>query len=256
MRRVLLVVVVVLGLVALLLGSTLFVQMLERRGGSAGRERGAPPASAPEGGRSPLAVTTGPRGAARGFDDGSEASLPDGFVSAQTGPGPKGAWRILEDATAPSPPGVLAQTSTDTTRDRFSMAIDTGDEYEDLELSVRFKAVSGRVDQAGGVVFRFQGPDNYYVLRANALEDNVRLYHVVGGVRTQIAGVDLAVFAGSWHTIKVVCVGSRIEGWFDGEHVIDREDGTFRRAGSVGVWTKADSLTYFDDFTVTEAASQ
>lgn len=255
MRRWLWVVLGIVGLVALLLGSTLLVQVLERSGDPEGEERESE-AAAPVGAlRSPLAVTPGPRGAVHRFDEGPGGGLPRGFVSALTGPGSDGTWRTVDDPTAPSPPRVLAQTSTDSTSGRFAMAVATGERYEDLELSVRFKAVSGRVDQAGGLVFRYQGPDDYYVLRANALEDNIRLYHVVGGVRTQIAGAGLRVSPGSWHTIKVVCVGTRIEGYIDGERIIDRDDGTLRRAGLVGVWTKADSVTHFDDLTVTEVSS-
>jgi hypothetical protein len=255
-RRRLVVGLTILGLVALLLGSTLLIQVLERRGEPEGEERESETASPRDSPRPPLSVGAGGRGAVHSFDDGPAGAVPEGFVSARTGPGNDGTWRVHDDPTAPSRPRVLAQTSTDSTEGRFPMAVATGDRYEDLELSVRFKSVSGRVDQAGGLVFRYQGPNDYYLVRANALEDNVRLYHVVRGFRTQLSGKDVPVSRGSWHTLKVVCVDSRIEAYFDGQRVIDHDDTTFRGAGLVGVWTKADSVTYFDDLTVTDVGSQ
>jgi hypothetical protein len=135
------------------------------------------------------------------------------------------------------------------------MAVATGGTYGDLDLSVKFKAISGRVDQAGGLVFRYRDANNYYLVRANALENNYRLYHVVRGTRTQIAGSNLRVTANAWHTLRVVCAGEQIEAYYDGQRAITARDATFRGPGLVGVWTKADSVTYFDDLVVQGVAA-
>jgi hypothetical protein len=129
----------------------------------------------------------------------------------------------------------------------------------DVDLSVRFKPVSGRVDQAAGLVWRFQNEDNYYIVRANALENNVVLYKVEKGNRTDLPvkgegrtyGKKAQVPSGQWSTLRVVAAGPRFEVHFNGSRLYEVEDTTFSRAGKVGVWTKADSVTQFDDLTVT-----
>ena len=118
---------------------------------------------------------------------------------------------------------------------------------KDVEVSVQFKPVSGKVDQAGGLIIRAKDKDNYYITRANALEDNVRLYHVVHGKRAQFAGVNHKVSSGEWHTLKLVANGSHFEVFFDGKSLFTADDETFKDAGKIGLWTKADSVTYFDD---------
>ena len=128
----------------------------------------------------------------------------------------------------------------------------------DVDLSVRFKPVSGRVDQAAGLVWRFQNEDNYYIVRANALEDNVVLYKVENGKRTDLPlkgegrtyGKKTDVPSGQWSTLRVIANGRLFEVYFNGSKLYDVEDGTFTTAGKVGVWTKADSVTHFDDLTV------
>jgi len=116
---------------------------------------------------------------------------------------------------------------------------------------VKCRPVSGRVDQGCGLVFRLKDPDNYYIARANALEDNVRLYHVVKGSRRQFAGWNGKVSSGTWHDLAVEVVGDHFQVFYDGKKVIDAHDKTFAEAGKFGVWTKADSLIHFDDLTVT-----
>ena len=185
------------------------------------------------------------------FDGASPGNLPPNFASARTGQGDIGSWAILSDNTTPSKPNVLGQTSTDSTDYRFPMAILNDCVYRDLELIVKFKPVNGSVDQAGGLVFRYRDENNYYVVRANALEDNCNLYHVINGQRRQFAGANITVTPKQWHELKVVCVGDQINCFFDGKQVIQATDDTFKDAGRVGMWTKADSVTYFDDFTVT-----
>src|SRR6266849_2304051 len=133
--------------------------------------------------------------------------------------------------------------------DRLSLSASDCDEgsFKDLELSVRFKAVSGEVDRAGGLVFRLKDANNYYIVRANALEDNYRLYHVINGSRRQFAGANFKVTSEEWHELKVECVGNKIICYYDGVKKIEAKDDTFQDAGKIGLWTKADSVTYFDD---------
>jgi hypothetical protein len=185
------------------------------------------------------------------FDGYQIGPLPDVFTSVRTGQGAMGDWQIVADDSAPSRPNVLAQLSNDSTDYRFPVVVSNQGAFKDLELSVKFKTISGRVDQAGGLVFRYKDSGNYYVLRANALEDNFRLYHVVKGSRVQFAGANTQVTPKQWHELKVVCIGNQITCSYDGKQLIQASDDTFRDAGKVGVWTKADSVTYFDDLTVT-----
>jgi len=184
------------------------------------------------------------------FDGEPVGGPPKGFEFGRTGGGREGKWIIKADQDAPSPPNVLAQTDTDRTDYRFPVAF-TGPEMKDLRLSVKCKPVSGKVDQGCGLVFRLKDANNYYITRANALEDNVRLYHVVKGKRIQFAGWNGAVKSGVWHDLAVEANGDGFRVFFDGNKVIDAHDKTFPEAGKFGLWTKADSVIYFDDLTVT-----
>ncbi len=184
------------------------------------------------------------------FDQDPVGKLPTNFTSALTGRGAIGQWEVMKDDSAPSPPNVLAQTSTDGTDYRFPLAIAENTDYKDLALSVRFKPVSGKVDQAGGLVFRLKDKDNYYIVRANALEHNFRLYHVVKGRRVQFAGVNLKVASNRWHEIKIEVRGDEFKCFYDGQLRFTAKDDTFKDAGKIGLWTKADSVTYFDDLRV------
>jgi len=181
------------------------------------------------------------------FETDAVGAMPAKFHSARTGQGAESRWEVMVDPTAPSKPNVVAQTSTDKTDYRFPLLIADEGSFKDLELSVRFKAVSGNVDRAGGLVFRLKDANNYYIVRANALEDNYRLYHVINGSRRQFAGANLKVTSGEWHEIKVESVGNKIICYYDGAKRIEATDETFKDAGKIGLWTKADSVTYFDD---------
>ncbi len=185
------------------------------------------------------------------FDSDSVGQLPNKFHSARTGQGSESKWAILADPTAPSKPNVVAQTSIDKTDYRFPLLIADEGSFHDLDISVKFKAVSGRVDQAGGLIFRVKDANNYYIVRANALEDNYRLYHVVNGNRVQFAGANFKVSSGAWHELRVEAAGNKFTCYFDGAKKIEAMDDTFKDAGKVGLWTKADSVTYFDDLRVT-----
>lgn len=184
------------------------------------------------------------------FDSDTVGAMPAKFHRARTGQGAESKWEVVVDSTAPSKPNVVAQTSTDKTDYRFPLLIADEGSFKDLELSVRFKAVSGKVDRAAGLVFRLKDANNYYIARANALEDNYRLYHVVNGSRRQFAGANLKVTSGEWHELRVECVGNKIICYYDGVKKIEATDDTFNEAGKVGLWTKADSVTYFDDLKV------
>ncbi len=184
------------------------------------------------------------------FDNETVGALPGKFHSARTGKGAEDKWAVIADPTAPSKPNVIAQTSTDTTDYRFPLLIADEASFKDLELSVKFKPVSGEVDRAGGLVFRLKDANNYYIVRANALEDNYRLYHVVAGNRRQFAGANFKVTSGEWHELRVECVGNKIICYYDGVRKIEATDDTFKDAGKIGLWTKADSVMYFDDLKV------
>ena len=191
------------------------------------------------------------------FDAARPGTLPDGWSASKTGPGASPRWEVVKDGSAPSPPGAFAQLSESPEDHRFPLAVRDDGPCRDGVLSVRFKPVSGRLDRAGGLVWRYRDPENYYLVRANALEDNVVLYKVEGGKRTSLApigtsprtyGVKHKVPSGRWSELRVGFEGPRFVVSFDGATLFEVEDRTFSEAGRVGVWTKADSVTYFDDF--------
>lgn len=185
------------------------------------------------------------------FDNDAPGQLPAVFHSVLTGRGPAGHWVVQADPSAPSKPNVLIQTSDDNTDYRFPIVVSDEGALKDLQLSVRFKAVSGKVDRAGGLVFRFKDANNYYVVRANALEGNFNFYRVVNGRRTQIAGSNVKVSSGDWHELRVEVSGNRFTCYYDGSKKIETTDDTFKEAGKVGLWTKADSVSEFDDLQAT-----
>jgi 3-keto-disaccharide hydrolase len=185
------------------------------------------------------------------FDNETPGQLPAKFHSAKTGGGTHATWVVAVDPTAPSKPNVVTQTSTDQTDYRFPLLISDEGSFRDLDLSVKFKAVSGSIDRAGGLVFRLKDPNNYYMVRANALENNYRLYHVVNGRRVQFAGANFKVTSGEWHELRVEVAGNKIICYYDGSKKIEATDDTFKDTGKVGLWTKADSVTSFDDLKVT-----
>src|SRR5215212_3074224 len=175
---------------------------------------------------------------------------PLSFDTALTGKGGPVRWELLQDESAPNGPAVLTETSGDRTSDRFPLAILKDFEAQDVEVRVRFKPVSGKVDQAAGLVVRLRDPDNYYIARANALEGNVRLYKVVDGRRRQFAGADADVPRGKWQELGLKVEGDRFAVSLDGKELFRATDRTFAGAGRVGLWTKADSVTHFDGLIV------
>lgn len=185
------------------------------------------------------------------FQDDQADAPPAGFSFGRTGNGKPGKWVVRVDPTAPAGDHVLAQIDADGTDYRFPVAVADAPVLKDLRLEVRCKPVSGKTDQACGLVFRYQDENNYYVARANALEDNVCLYHVVKGRRRRIGGWNGKVPGGVWHTLAVEARGDKLKVIWEGKQVIDVADDTFRQVGKVGLWTKADSVTYFDALSVT-----
>jgi hypothetical protein len=172
-------------------------------------------------------------------------SAPADFDFARTGQGAPGQWGVVID---PSATGgrAIEQSSADRTDYRFPLAIYKPLSAKNVDVSIRFKAVAGSVDQAGGIALRLIDPDNYYVLRANALEDNVRFYRVTNGRRVQIAGANTKVSANEWHALGVKAEGERFAIMFDGKELYQATDISITAAGKVALWTKADSVTRFD----------
>ena len=192
------------------------------------------------------------------FDTDAAGKIAAKFHSALTGSGTNGEWVVKADPTAPSQPNVMAQISDDHTNYRFPLAIADEGTFRDLEISVKFKPVSGSGDQAAGLVWRLRDANNYYIVRANALEDNVVLYKVVNGERTDLPlkgegrtyGKKVKVPGGEWSTLRVSAQGKLFTVFFNDQLLYEVEDGTFKDAGKVGLWTKADSVTSFDDLHV------
>jgi Concanavalin A-like lectin/glucanases superfamily len=174
------------------------------------------------------------------FDTDSAGSLPPGAQAFS------GQWAVRAEPDAPSPPNALCQTGN---ADYPSIGLDNSTRA-DLTLVARFKPISGKQDQAGGLVFRVQDKDNYYILRANALEDNVILFTYVGAQRSQLKAGDAKVMSGTWHELRVEVAGTTFRGFLDGKQVVESGNDRFK-SGGVGLWTKSDSVTCFDDVEVT-----
>lgn len=200
--------------------------------GAAGGSPEAPPAGG-----------TPPQGHTWSFDDGDAGTLPAGFTATS------GRWALAELDDAPSGRGVLAQEA-ENGRPVFNVVLAAETDHRDLDLSVRLRAVSGRIDQGGGLVWRARDGQNYYIARYNPLEDNFRLYKVVDGRRTQLASADIRLDHEAWHTVRVVMHGDRIQCYLDGARHLDVRDATFSDPGHIGLWTKADARTHFDDLTL------
>jgi hypothetical protein len=180
------------------------------------------------------------------FDKTAPGTLPDGWVAGVTGGGePK--WSVERDATAPSRSQVLKQGGEFPSHN-YPWCVKKNVALTDGYVQVKFKPVSGKEDQAGGLIWRWQDGDNYYVARANANEDNVTIYHTVKGKRTEFKRAAMKVASNQWHTLRVDFKRTHFKVTFDGRKALEWDDDTFQKAGAIGVWTKADSVTLFDDF--------
>lgn len=189
------------------------------------------------------------------FDDAPAGTSPEGWILAMTGRG-EAKWTVEPDSTAPSKPNVLKQSG----RATYPVALKQDTDVRDGFVEVKFKAVTGSEDRAAGVIWRAKNADNYYVVRANALEDNVVLYKTIKGVRTSLDivgrkggyGVSAPVASGQWHVLRCDFAGTRFMVTYDGRQLFEVEDATITQSGMIGLWTKADSVTLFDDLTYGE----
>ncbi len=189
------------------------------------------------------------------FDRDLRAKPPGGFVESLTGEGGPVSWHVIEASDAPSGRQVVAQLSQDATNARYPMLVLDEFSAKNVDVSVRFRTISGTVDQAAGIVWRWQNKDNYFVVRANALEHNVVAYKTVSGKRSSIGvqgngdayGVQVEVPSTKWNTLRVRMVGNMAEIYFNDQRLFAVENDAIPSAGKVGLWTKADSVTQFDD---------
>jgi glycosyl hydrolase family 59 (putative galactocerebrosidase) len=179
------------------------------------------------------------------IDKMTVGTAPADFEFARTGQGEPGRWAVVADTSAVGG-RAIEQTSTDATDYRFPLAIYRPVFAGNLDVAIRFKPVAGKVDQAGGIAVRLRDPDNYYVARANALEDNVRFYRVVKGRREELEGANTKVATNEWHQLGLRVEGDRFTITFDGKQLFIATDQNFVGAGKVALWTKADSVTRFD----------
>jgi hypothetical protein len=176
-------------------------------------------------------------------------ATPTDFTFAKTGQGDIGKWIVTNDESSLAG-RVIEQSSTDRTDYRFPLAIFEPVVAKNIDVSARFKPVAGRVDQAAGIAIRLLDGDNYYVVRANALEDNVRFYRVVKGRREQVEGVNIKVTSNEWHALGIKAMGERFTIEFDGKTLFTTSDSSFAGSGKVALWTKSDSVTRFDQISI------
>lgn len=163
-------------------------------------------------------------------------------------------WVVKADANAPSKPNVLALTDTkESSGGTFNLCWTDRVKFKDGVIEVKVKAGTGREDQGGGPIWRVQDKDNYYIARWNPLEDNFRLYYVKDGSRKMLETASVKADPAKWHTIRIEQKGDEIECYFDGDELLKAWDKTFSGAGGVGLWTKADAVTEFDDLEVESA---
>ena len=184
------------------------------------------------------------------FDSDNNGKIPNDFSNQLTGKGGLGKWEVIKDDTAPSISNVIAQTSQEYFGYHFSMVINEKEIYDDFKLIVKLKGAKGREDRGGGPVWRYQDNNNYNIARANPRENNYRVYKVVNGNRIQMDSARLKVTSGEWHTIKIITRKDHIQCFYDGQPYLEVEDNTFQKGGKIGLWTKADAVTYFDDLEV------
>ncbi len=186
------------------------------------------------------------------FGSSEVGKPPADFTTDLTGGGGPVSWIVRDDPKAPGGGKVLVQESADDTSYRFPLCIYDKVVAGDVAAEVKWKAISGSVDQAGGLVLRYT-PENYYIARANSLEDNIDLFKTVQGKRLKIVETPVKVTPGEWHTLRFEAKGPRLKVAFDGKTVVETDDPTFSEPGKVGLWTKADSVSAFTDLKIEPA---
>ena len=183
------------------------------------------------------------------FDE--SGPLPKGFSTAETASaGTPAKWAIAEAKDAPSPPSVFGVVETKNPKTAYNLAIVDDVSMTDVDISVMVKAETGELDQGGGPIWRVTDADNYYIARWNPLENNARFYIVQGGVRSALAKVDVELPTEDWHSLRVVHEGTHMQLFIDDEPVLQADDAVHKGPGKIGLWTKADAATMFDDLSV------
>jgi uncharacterized protein YceK len=202
-----------------------------------------PSAQGNPGGPAPTSEVAGARSTEQGqswnFDGGAVGGLPTGATTFS------GNWAVRAESDAPSQPNALCQTGTSA----YPALALTDTAYEDVVITIRFKPISGNTDRAAGIIFRVQDKDNYYTLRASALENNVTFYKYSGGRRNLMKGGSATVASGQWQMLRLEVSGSRFRGYLNNQLVVDANDDSFK-TGGIGLWTKSDSVACFDNVEV------
>ena len=198
----------------------------------------------------PLPLAAADTSTTQTFEDATVGSLPSGWSAAKTGEGEGSVWKVVAFDAGGERGKALAQVSSAGPSALFNLCVLAGAKYGDVDLSVRVKAVSGDKDRGGGLVWHYRDANNYYVTRWNPLEDNLRVYHVVDGKRTQLATADVTAPHDAWHTVRAVQRGDHIQCYLDDKLLLDVRDQTIPAPGAVGLWSKADAVSWFDDFSV------
>ena len=184
------------------------------------------------------------------FDVDRPNSLPVGFQTGTLFDGrPAGEWQVISTAQAKSAPNVLAQIQNKGAEHAYKLVLLEGTSSSNINMAVSFFAVDGKADMGGGLIWRAADDRNYYLTRANPLEQNIRIYHVVKGVRRMLQNSDRTIEVKKWHTFRVRANGCRLQVFYDEKTVFDLCDHTFKE-GKIGLWTKSDAITYFDDLTL------
>ena len=185
------------------------------------------------------------------FDQDAAGKIPADWVTKETHPGPKlGEWKVTADPAAPSKPNVLTLT-TEEPKATFNLLLAEKTAYKNLDLRVRVRGNSGKEDQGGGLVWRCRDENNYYICRINPLESNYRVYKVVNGRRQQLESTKVETKTGQWYEVRATMLGDRITCYLDCQKCLEVRDDTFKDAGMIGLWTKADASSSFDNLTVT-----
>jgi hypothetical protein len=181
------------------------------------------------------------------FDADAPGTLPRDFIVGTLFDGrPAGEWKVLQKSDAPSPPHVFAQLMGKGAEHAYKVVLVEGSKSSDLELEVSLLAVDGKADMGGGLIWHAADDRNYYLTRANPLEQNIRIYRVVKGVRQMIQNFDHIIDVRRWHKLRVNMKGCRVQVLFDSKLIFELCDDTFKE-GRVGLWTKSDAVTYFDN---------